>query len=283
MSRIELHCPSCGYDVPPTLMPPPKMFSCPECLEVMPREKLTRLKVVHRNIAGANVLTNSMSATVVGTGNFYDAGAATGSLSIANCVFAAGDLCVLCVSLNVAGGAADVSAANVGGSALANADVSTFPGIRNDQVGAMWIRHNVTAGTKTVAITAFTANPTACGAVVVAVSGAKTSAALDGSVTQSLGTAAFDTLTTNPLVLAGEFAVAMVAAQQTDLVGATSWNLGFVQPSGARAGTHSGGPPNDTMLDVAFKPLFGTGPVQATGTLAGAVDHNALVATFKPR
>ena len=100
MSRIELHCPSCGYDVPPTLMPPPKMFSCPECLEVMPREKLTKLKVLNRRIAGVGA-GNTMSATVVGSGSFYDPTQATGSLSIPNCVFRAGDVCVLCVTTNL--------------------------------------------------------------------------------------------------------------------------------------------------------------------------------------
>ena len=282
MSRIELHCPSCGYDVPPTLMPPPKMFSCPECLEVMPREKLTRLKVVHRNIAGASVLTNSMSATVVGAGNFYDGAAATGSLSIPNCVFKAGDVCVLCVAMNVAGGTSDILTADVGGSALGNVDGTVLPLVQSDQVVAAWLRYNITAGTKTVAITAFTANPTACGAVVVAVTGARTAGARDGSAVLGAATAAFDTGLTSALLNAGEFAVAMVAAELSDQVGETAWGQSFVKAVGGRAGTHSAGPPADTMIDVAFRPLFSTDPFKATGTIASAASNAAAVLSFRP-
>jgi len=280
MSRIELHCPSCGYDVPPTLMPPPKMFSCPECLEVMPREKLTRLKVLHRNIAGANTLTNNMSATVVGSGSFYDPTQATGSLSIANCVFKAGDVCVLCVAMNLSGGGADISAANVGGSALSA--VSGGPAGQNDQIVSMFTRSNITAGSKTVAITSFSINPTACAAVVVAVSGAKTANANDGSSFNGNTTQAFDTFATSSLLFSTEFAVAAVASQNNSLALQPTWNGGFIQPSSSHIGTNSGGPPSDTVIDIAFKALLSNAAVNATGTLPSAVDWGAGIVTFKP-
>ena len=281
MSRIELHCPSCGYDVPPTLMPPPKMFSCPECLEVMPREKLTRLKVLHRNIAGANVIDNTMSATVVGSGSFYDPTQATGTLSIANCVFKAGDTCVLCVACNLSGGSG-VNAATVGGSGLV---ISGVPGSRVDQSVEIWFRGNVTAGSKTVAISSFTANPTACAAVVIAVSGAlRTVLSSDGNAAGGSATASFDSTATSALLFANEFAIAAVGSEAASTALGPTWNLGFVAPPGGvgHVGTSSGGPPTDTLIDVAFKALLSNAAVQSTGTLPSAVNNGACVATIKP-
>ena len=247
----------------------------------MPREKLTKLKVLNRRIAGVGA-ANTMSATVVGSGSFYDPTQATGSLSIPNCVFKAGDVCLLCVALNVSGDGSDVSAATVGGLGLS--EVSGFPPIAGDQALSAWARYNITAGSKTVAITSFALNPTACAAVVVAVSGAKTVNAVDGSSGNSSATAAFDTLATSSLLFANEFAVAMVASQNASIALGPTWNGGFVAPSGGvgHVGTNSGGPPSDTVIDIAFMPLLSAAAVNATGTLPNAVSWGAGIVTIKP-
>ena len=132
-----------------------------------------------------------------------------------------------------------------------------------------------------MAISAFIANPTACAAVVIAVSGAKTATPNDGSSFNGNTSAAFDTFATSTLLFANEFAVAMVGSQNNSLALQPSWNGGFVQPPNSHIGTNSGGPPNDTVIDVAFKALLSNAAVDVTGTLPSAVDYGAGVVTIK--
>jgi len=245
----------------------------------MPRDKLTKLKVLHRNIAGANTLVNNMSGVVVGSNTFFDPTQATASITVSNCVFAAGDTCVVFVADNLAGGGSSgPTTCTVGGSGTTLIVGTT----QNDQTAACFTRSNITAGSKSVVVGTWGANPTACAAVVVAVSGAKSVSSTDGFSSGEATTAAFDTGLTSALLFANEFAIAAVGSQNTDLVGGITWDQGFLNAASGHVGTHSGGPPNDTVLDVAFLKLLSNSPIKATGTLPQAVDNASIIVTIKP-
>jgi len=280
MSRIELHCPSCGYDVPPTLMPPPKMFSCPECLEIMPREKLTRLKVLHRNIAGANTLVNNMSATVVGSNTFYDPTQATGSITVSNCVFATGDCCVVFIGDDLtSGGSGGPSVCTIGGLA----GTSLGGGGQGDQSLVAFVRGNLTSGTKSIVVNTWAGNPTACAVIVIAVSGAlRVANPSDGFSTGGSLITAFDSGLTSALVSQTELAIAGVGSENNSLAGGPTWNGAFLALASGHVGTNSGGPPNDTLVDVAFKKLLSSSALNASGTIPNAVANACSIVTIKP-
>jgi len=274
--RIELYCPSCGEEVRPTLMPPPTDYTCEGCNETMPRTKLTKIKVLNRRIAGVGI-GNNMTAVVVGTGSFFDPTQATTSLTVPNCIFQAGDCCVACLAVDLAGGGVGVQGVTVGGGAAIQ--INTAP--QGDVEAEQWVRGNLTAGSKSVVITGFGAGPTACAMVVVAVRNARAVVSpTDGvSVTTASGTA-FDTGATSPLLVNFQMAISMVGMEQDNSV--TSWANGFTALVGGRAATNQGGPPNDVTVVVASKALISTNPVQSTGTIGSGASLIAALLTVRP-
>jgi len=275
--RVELYCPSCGEEVRPTLMPPPTDYTCETCNETMPRTKLTKIKVLNRRIAGVGI-GNNMTATVVGTASFFDALGATGSLTASNCVFRAGDTCVVCIASDLAGGGIGVAGVTVGGAACNQ--ITTGPS--GDLEAEQWIRGNLTAGSKSVVISGFGANPTACAMVVVAVSGARAINVPSDSFVVSDGSGtAFDSGLTDPLLFNFQMAVAMVGSEQNNAV--SSWGKGFTALSGGHVATNQGGPPQDVTVDVAIKALLSTDPVQVTGTIGSSASWVASLVTIRPQ
>jgi len=274
--RVELYCPSCGEEVRPTLMPPPTDYTCEGCNETMPRTKLTKIKVLNRRIAGVGI-GNNMTATVVGTGSFFDATQNTGSLTVSNCVFRAGDCCVACIAVDLAGGGVGIQGVTVGGLTAGQ----TTTGGQGDVEAEQWIRGNLTAGSKSVVITGFGGNPTACAMVVVAVSGARLATLpSDGFVISSGSGTAFDSEATDPLLFNFQMAIAMVGMEQDNDV--SSWGKGFTRISGGHASTNQGGPPNDVAVTVASKPLISTDAVQATGVIGVSASWLASITTIRP-
>lgn len=274
--RVELYCPSCGEEVRPTLMPPPLDYTCEGCNETMPRTKLTKIKVLNRRIAGVGI-GNNMTATVVGTASFFDALGATGSLTASNCVFRAGDTCVVCIASDLAGGGIGVAGVTVGGAGCSQITTGPSGDVEADQ----WVRGNLTAGSKSVVISGFGANPTACAMVVVAVSNARANvSSQDGFVVSAGSGTAFDTGAADPILFNFQTAIAMVGAEQNNAV--TSWGKGFAALAGGLAATNQGGPPQDVTVVVAAKFLTSTAPVQATGVLGSSASWVASLVTIRP-
>jgi len=274
--RIELYCPSCGEEVRPTLMPPPTDYTCETCKETMPRTKLTKIKVLNRRIAGVGI-GNNMTATVVGTGSFFDATQATGSLTVSNCVFRAGDTCVACLASDLSGGGISVANVQVGGANMNQ--ITTGPS--GDVEAEQWVRGNLTAGSKSVVITGFGINPTACAMVVVAVGGARANVSSSEGFVASTGSGtAFDSGLTDPLLFNFQMAIASVGVEQNNAI--TSWGKGFTGLVGGLAATNQGGPPNDVTVVVAAKPLISTAAVQSTGTIGSSAPWIASVVTIRP-
>ena len=274
--RVELYCPSCGEEVRPTLMPPPLDYTCEGCNETMPRTKLTKIKVLNRRIAGVGI-GNTMTATVVGTGSFFDATQATSSLTIPNCVFRAGDCCVVCLAMDLSGGTSDPASVSVGGQAATNNSTIAAGDLGINQ----WDRGNLTAGSKSVVISVFGVNPTACAAVVVAVSRARLVVDPFDNFTggQTVG-ATFDSGSLVP-AFNFEMAIAMVGSEQNNSV--TSWGNGFTALSGGHVATNQGGPPQDVTVDVAIKALLNTDLVQVTGTIGSSAQNCAGIITIRPQ
>jgi len=73
-----------------------------------------------------------------------------------------------------------------------------------------------------------------------------------------------------------------VGSQNNSLALGPTWGQGFITAVSGHVGTNSGGPPNDTVLDVAFKALLSNAAIKATGTLPGAVDNVSMIVTIKP-
>jgi len=257
-------------------MPPPSDYTCEGCNETMPRTKLTKIKVLNRRIAGVGI-GNTMTASVVGTGSFFDATQATSSLTIPNCVFRAGDCCVVCLAMELAGGTSDPASVSVGGQAATNNNTSAAGDLGINQ----WDRGNLTAGSKSVVISVFGANPTACAAVVVAVSRARLAVdPFDGFGSgQTVGTT-FDSGSLVPS-FNFEMAIAMVGSEQNNAV--SSWGNGFTALSGGHVATNQGGPPQDVTVDVAIKALLNTDPVQVTGTIGSSAQNIAGIITIRPQ
>jgi len=274
--RIELYCPSCGEEVRPTLMPPPTDYTCEGCNETMPRTKLTKIKVLNRRIAGVGI-GNNMTAVVVGTGSFFDPTQNTGSLTVSNCVFRAGDCCVACIAVDLAGGGVGIQGVTVGG---LTANQSTTGG-QGDVEAEQWVRGNLTAGSKSVVITGFGGNPTACAMVVVAVSGARlNNVPTDGFVIGTGSGTAFDSEATSPLLFNFQMAIAMVGAEADNDV--SSWGKGFIRLTNGRASTTDPGPPNNVSVMVAAKALLSTDATQVTGTIGVSASWLASITTIRP-
>ena len=274
--RVELYCPSCGEEVRPTLMPPPTDYICEGCNETMPRTKLTKIKVLNRRIAGVGI-GNNMTATVVGTGSFFDPTQATTSLTVPNCMFRAGDCCVVCLASDLAGGGIGVQGVTVGGGAAIQINTSPSGDLEAEQ----WVRGNLTAGSKSVVITGFGAGPTACAMVVVAVSNARATVSPTDGLASAVGSGtAFDSAASGPLLFNFQTAIAMVGAEQNNSV--TSWGKGFTALAGGLVATNQGGPPQDVTVAVAVKFLNSTDVVQVTGVLGSSAVWAASLVTIRP-
>jgi len=273
MSRIELHCPSCGYDVPPTLLQPPSVFMCPGCNEETPRDKLTRLKVLHRNIAGP--APAAFDVRVLGMGSFYDASAVTTVLTVTNCLVNPADLVIICVAASP--NTTNATPVTIGGQTC----TQIVAGGGGDPDTDVYFRQNIRAGLKTASVT-FAVGQSAAAAVVLGVAGIKTVSPNDQSNGQ--GTVAspsthFDSLATPALTSSGQFVVGLASQNLTVTTAATKIGAGFAFL--ARAGTsQSSGSPPDIFIDVAWKASGDLNPVQFTGDFAVSNDWSAGVATF---
>jgi hypothetical protein len=254
------------------------MFSCPECLEVMPREKLTRLKVLHRNIAGANI-SAPFDVRILGSTSFYDASALTSVMTVTNCVLKSGDLALVCVGAGGVAAASLSSNVTIGGAAMILVQDPTGAGGGSDPDTDVYYKRNNTPGSKTVSITLD--QPCSAGAaLVLGVSGTKgPTIAIDQSTGIGGTGPTFDSGATGNLNPNGDFLLGVVAVAAASTSGASSFpsRWTFIQ----RVGTsQSAGSPPDVFLDVAWSIASGTSPVSFTGTVASSQALSCGIAAF---
>lgn len=269
----ELHCPSCGKDARPTLMPAPLLYTCPGCGDTYGREKLVTVKSSFRHIAGTG--PSGIVANVVGSGTFYDAAGGTSQLVISNCNFNSGDTAVVCFAYNAvgAGGATALVAAITGNS-------STSIGVETgtaDQGANISYRANIVGGVRTVTIGSLT-GITAAAAIVLAIPRLKLTSPQDQFAGGNATSASFDTTATAALT-AIDFAVACVGSQAANTVAKPTWNQSFIHL--VSAGTNGGGAAQETRIDVAVRQLSSLSAIQVTGTLPASTQHADCVGTFK--
>jgi hypothetical protein len=252
------------------------MFSCPGCNETMPREALTRLKVLHRHIAGAG--PGPYDVRVLGRGNFYDASAVTTQLTITNCAVIAGDVIVIAVAASP-----NTTNANVTAGGLSCTQVLAGGG--GDPDTDFFTRGTNTTGSKTVSIT-FALGQSAAAAVVIAVRGTKNTSTISDQTAgaNNIGgqSTHFDSTAMPTPAASGEFLVGLVGVNGPTTRSLTKFGAGFAFI--AREGTNqSAGAPPDIYMDVGWRVGGDLSAISFNGDLPTVSDWSCGIGSWLNR